>query len=80
MLAGLYAAAERHEEAAAIFAALLEETPDALHLWPDLVDALARAGKRREAEEARKRGLAALAAAPEENEPLRKRLEEIEIR
>jgi hypothetical protein len=74
MLAGLYRAGDRLSEAAAIYAALLEARPGALHLWLPLVATLAEAGRPEEAADARKKALAAIDAATGDHAALRRRI------
>ncbi len=63
MLAGLYRASDRLEEAAALYGALLEERPGALHLWPARIACLAGTGKAEDARRAREDALRAVDAA-----------------
>ncbi|MHC4860830.1 MAG: tetratricopeptide repeat protein, partial [Planctomycetota bacterium] len=78
MLAGLYRAGDRLSEAAAIYAGLLEEAPDALHLWLPLVATLVEAGRTEDAAKAREEALAAIDASSGDHEALRRRILEIE--
>ncbi|MFV1957774.1 MAG: tetratricopeptide repeat protein [Planctomycetota bacterium] len=64
-LAGLYLASDRFDDAAALYARLLEERPEALHLWPSRLRALVGAGRLDEARAARDAALKAIDAGPQ---------------
>ena len=77
MLAGLYKASDRFEEAETLYAALLREDPSALRLWPNRIECLLHLEREAEARNARKHALEAIAKDPRDLSWLRRRLDRI---
>jgi tetratricopeptide (TPR) repeat protein len=84
MLAGLYMASDRFDEAEAIYAAMLEgdakdTTGEALRYWPDRIECLVRMGRKADARVALKRANEALKSADGSHGWIRRRLRRIEL-
>jgi tetratricopeptide (TPR) repeat protein len=77
MLAGLYKASERPEDAEEIYAKLLEEHPEAIQLWADRIACLFAMGKREEALAAKAKALDLIAKDPGEWQGVRDRIERL---
>jgi tetratricopeptide (TPR) repeat protein len=77
MLAGMYRATERAEDAEKIYAALLAEDPSALQLWPERIACLLAAGKREQALAAKAEALDRIAKDPREWQGVRERIERL---
>jgi len=79
MLAGLLLAASESAAAADLYGKLLTEDEKALHLWPKRIESLVAAGRTDKARTERDKALAAIGAAPEDLDVLRRLIERIEI-
>jgi tetratricopeptide (TPR) repeat protein len=77
MLAGLYKASERPEDAEKIYAALLAENPGALQLWADRIACLFAMGQREKALAAKKQALDLIAKDPGEWQGVKDRIERL---
>jgi tetratricopeptide (TPR) repeat protein len=78
MLAGLYRASDRPDDAEKIYAALLAEDPSALQLWPERIAALFAAGRREQALAAKQEALDRIAKDPREWQGVRDRIDRLE--
>lgn len=79
MLAGLYWADDRMDDAATIYGELLEERPCPYHLWPNYLRALVAAGRLDEARKAQALALKQLAGAPGDAATVRRLVERVRI-
>jgi tetratricopeptide (TPR) repeat protein len=77
MLAGMYKASERAEDAEKIYAALIVEHPAALQLWADRIACLFAMGKREQALAAKKQALDLIAKDPGEWQGVKDRIERL---
>ncbi len=77
MLAGLYKASDRFEEAETLYASLLREDPSALRLWPNRIECLLGLEREADARAAHAKALEAISKDPRNLSWLRRRLERI---